>query len=144
LEDLCYKHLRTEFNTKPIKDVLVFKQLVVEELYGMDLQISDVNEAVKVMIGNKLVNDKGIKELVQVLSTFLHREGRSSDTAQAEKQEILEAHTTEGIYYTDEQLDALTPLELAELELQARKPLVMEKYQEYAEDIGAKGLMNMK
>lgn len=148
LEDLCYKHLRNEFNKKPIVDVIVFKQLIVQELYWMNLEISDVNEAVKVMIGNKLVSDKGIKELVQVLSTFLHVPDRSSDTAQQQKQQILDENfnviDSKGIYYTDAQLDALTPLELAELELKARKPLIMEKYQEFAEDIWAKGLMNMK
>lgn len=154
MEDLCFEVLAISKDdkqsvAKPIicKDPLQFKRLIVERLYWAELVIQDVNEAVKVMIGNKLVGDKGIKNLVQVLSTFVSKKEQTVNEIQEGKEAInqaLQTFTTEGIYYTDEQLDALSELELAELELEAWRPLVMEKYQHFCDDIWAQGLMNMK
>lgn len=89
LEDICYQYLGDPTG-KPIKDEIAFRRLVVKELYGADLTIHDVNDAMKVMVGNKLVGDKGVKELVRVLSLFLPQSEAKSDEVTGAMQEHIE------------------------------------------------------
>lgn len=123
--------------------------------------MNDVNDVIRVMVENKLLNDKQIGELVGTLSNVVGKftvetyrtdpnankslEELISDGFDSEKTDnsLIGKFTANGLL-SEEHLDGLSEDEFTAHELQRWRMNVMDKYQSYIDDIGIEGLKNMK
>lgn len=117
-----------------------------------EVTVEEVNQVVRVVVENKLMGDKDVNDLIGFLSLAV-----SGKTVSAVEEEVA----TEGVVddsvfeayamrrnaaglFGEKYLDSLDEEFFSQIELEAWKQNTQPKYHRYIDEIGARGLMNMK